>query len=547
MKAMFKISLLSISLILLIFGCTKKDDVSSDSLQEVKFNPSFLEEETSRINTDLDGVEKILFSIMSGEEDIFHLEEIELYKLPDGEFFSAPFLLSEGSFQLTFFALVDTEGDIQYVTPLANSDMAQYVDHPLPINFSVTNNETTVLYPEIVPAENGGTGYAQFGHTFDLVEVLEVSVSVLKPLGDGTSVLTDASLAVDAFIEDEIDWFTTKQIPASTSVVGLKSSLPISQYEFHIEKEGYKTISHLVSAEELESHPVLVFTLDPTEDVSEETFTQNIAREVYCCPGSGYYSISEAIVYDNATQLPLFKSTERLINGEYQTTAETTINYNEESHLSSYIEDYGYDQTTIDYEVNAEGQVTHMFMDGGQHSGFPTVEFSCHYEERRLSEINLSNPDNDWDRKRYRYSYDDYGDISDYSIDYWSYESEEYTTAIRVSFSYIEKPNIFPFFYTGNWMDRMMSTGIYGYFLDAHFWTGITPTRMIAEYNVEVFDFTDDAWYPFVELAFNYEYIEGSNSPSDIIVTRTVYPTINKANPPHIHVDYQHSTVISYY
>jgi hypothetical protein len=84
--------------------------------------------------------------------------------------------LGVGVYKLTAFTILDRSGNTLYATPRGGSALAKYVVDPLPIDFIITENNTTNLSPQVLAIYNNDTperfGYAGFG--FEIVTIKKI-------------------------------------------------------------------------------------------------------------------------------------------------------------------------------------------------------------------------------------------------------------------------------------------------------------------------------------------------------------------------------------
>jgi len=80
--------------------------------------------------------------------------------------------LQVGEYKLYSFLILDQFNQIMYATPVEGSELAQYVVDPLPIDFNVSENEMTLVTPQVIAVEANDTpesfGYVSF--SFDVVD-----------------------------------------------------------------------------------------------------------------------------------------------------------------------------------------------------------------------------------------------------------------------------------------------------------------------------------------------------------------------------------------
>jgi glycosidase len=98
-------------------------------------------------------------------------EKVELFN-NNGEYLSTSIPLRAGSYQLTEFIVTDDADNIIYVTPLAGSQYDYLVTRPLPIEFSISADNTTVVRPEVVSVTGPLSAYGYAAFTFEIKDNL---------------------------------------------------------------------------------------------------------------------------------------------------------------------------------------------------------------------------------------------------------------------------------------------------------------------------------------------------------------------------------------
>jgi hypothetical protein len=113
----------------------------------------------------------ILISIKNAEgEWVYQLKKLTLFKFGQ-EFISENLQLMVGSYQLVEFLVLDEDDNIIYATPVQGSELAASVDHPLPVDFEITESGNTPLILQVLPVttedDPESFGYVTFG--FEIV------------------------------------------------------------------------------------------------------------------------------------------------------------------------------------------------------------------------------------------------------------------------------------------------------------------------------------------------------------------------------------------
>ncbi len=109
---------------------------------------------------------------------IYDRKQLELLDF-NGYLISSPIYLSVGEYQLTEFFVTNSENEIIYATPLAGSDLSQYVARPLPFGFNIEKDLVEKITPQVISVENNNPidfGYATFG--LEIVELEEFLLAV---------------------------------------------------------------------------------------------------------------------------------------------------------------------------------------------------------------------------------------------------------------------------------------------------------------------------------------------------------------------------------
>jgi hypothetical protein len=98
--------------------------------------------------------------------------KLDLYSF-NGEYVTHPTQFVTGTYNLEQFLILNADNKTIYATPLANSEMAEFVEHPLPFSFIVTEDDVTNVVPEVLAIRDQSPnefGYGVFG--FEIIELL---------------------------------------------------------------------------------------------------------------------------------------------------------------------------------------------------------------------------------------------------------------------------------------------------------------------------------------------------------------------------------------
>lgn len=166
-------------------------------------------------------------------EVVFDLKEVTLITLGESVV-SQPLSLAPGNYTLTEFIVADSQ--VSYATPKQGSPLAQWVDDPLPVPFTVYDEDVTELGVEVLPFADGYTpedfGYASFNIT--VAPFPYFKLSVFKPEGE-TLVLA----SVHAYIVDGTDTIYSQQLPAGTNDIAFVGNQE-RPYELVLVQPGYR-------------------------------------------------------------------------------------------------------------------------------------------------------------------------------------------------------------------------------------------------------------------------------------------------------------------
>lgn len=157
------------------FACETEDAVKKGKL-EFAFD---LSSANARAKAEAESMRFIVITVedMSGNK-VYDRKKIELYKFGEN-YLSEPVEFLSGQYSLTEFLVLSDNGDVAYATPLEGSELAHLVNDPLPLFFSITQDETTKVIPEVIAIDEFSAedfGYTTF--SFDIVETVSFQLAV---------------------------------------------------------------------------------------------------------------------------------------------------------------------------------------------------------------------------------------------------------------------------------------------------------------------------------------------------------------------------------
>ncbi|WP_276371707.1 hypothetical protein [Chryseolinea sp. H1M3-3] len=230
MKARTRSFLTYLSL-LILFACQSEENHPLDTGQVTfSFSP------TTRDNGKGNETKAPAYVLLSFKNsDGVSQENIKLALFDFGQgYLSDKLELPAGKYQLNGFAVLDITNKIVYAAPTEDSDMAKYVAHPLPIPFTV-NDENTFITPQVLEVFEDDKpeifGYVIFGF-----EVIQNNL-VRKVTLDGIGVQDSLSFYYDNGKISTVNWCT--HIKGASSTDGCTVG--------YSELRSYNDVGHLSS------------------------------------------------------------------------------------------------------------------------------------------------------------------------------------------------------------------------------------------------------------------------------------------------------------
>jgi hypothetical protein len=217
----------------LLSSC-QEDEKSPAKLGTVRFTLQQKATGTNgRIAQDLPEGAKLYVSIENtAGEQIYNLKEVTLVSMGD-YVISEPLALNTGDYVLTEFIVANEQ--VSYVTPREGSPLAQWVDDPLPIAFSVQDNTIASLDVQVLPFDDDHTPQ-DFGYIgFDIVVAPYpyFNLSVFAPTGDAFEFIP-----THAYILEGDDTIYSEVLPAGTNKIAFVGDMQ-AIYRLVLEQPGY--------------------------------------------------------------------------------------------------------------------------------------------------------------------------------------------------------------------------------------------------------------------------------------------------------------------
>ncbi|MCD9019725.1 hypothetical protein [Parachryseolinea silvisoli] len=145
--------LVSLWVLALVFPGCREDESAKPGNIRFAFNPAVVTDGQGRKTTSLPDGASLYVSIrrVSGDE-VYSLEPVRLLKLGD-EYISEPLALPGGNYELTDFLVADGDGNVVYATPKEGSELALWVDDPLPQDFAVSDDDIAQVDVQVLPID----------------------------------------------------------------------------------------------------------------------------------------------------------------------------------------------------------------------------------------------------------------------------------------------------------------------------------------------------------------------------------------------------------
>jgi hypothetical protein len=247
---------LSSLLILLMFlSCENGPDQEKET-SKVQF--SFSNE--VRTKASAADAKSIVISIEQSGTPVYDKANLTLFDF-NGTMVTTPLALPIGNYSITEFFVLDSLDSVIFATPLEGSVLANLVTDPLPIEFTVSSNQTVVVSPQVISTESNNPGdFGFFGLGFGIVETFDFLVSV-QIFENGA--FTPTAATVDVESDGHLDYSQT--IPNTITTIKTRD-IAAGTYTVTISKAGYEVYNQNFTRDSL-----LTFAATPLIVVLNET------------------------------------------------------------------------------------------------------------------------------------------------------------------------------------------------------------------------------------------------------------------------------------
>lgn len=235
-KLYWYVAVLLLSSTLCLQQCTHENDDLHPGKVQFAVNLNSISSSGSRIATDLPAGSSIIVSVKkSSGDDVLTYEKISLLKVGD-QFISEPITLYPGNYRLTDFFVISEDSEVLLATPKEGSDMAYLVNDPLPVSFSIKNNQTENLNIQVVDVHTSlpeKFGYVSFN--VQVVRLTQFALSVFAMDENGVALTSAEALII--FNRDTVKTYNVE--PKVNQFVFDADQNAV--FRLVVRKEGYKT------------------------------------------------------------------------------------------------------------------------------------------------------------------------------------------------------------------------------------------------------------------------------------------------------------------
>ncbi|MBN1184798.1 MAG: fibrobacter succinogenes major paralogous domain-containing protein [Bacteroidales bacterium] len=185
----------------------------------------------------LDEADKVILTIQNSDGSSTKYTSSELkIQIMNGYYYTQKVVLKTGDYKLTEFLILNASGSTIFASPIAGSQEAQNVAHPIPISFSVIKNVTTPVSVEVLSTKDKKP--EDFGLTqFPIIEVK--TFSFLIGVADYES---DQLLSAKLTVSNGSYSYVQNLNNIANNVITIKDN--ISNYTVTVEKPGYDTFTY---------------------------------------------------------------------------------------------------------------------------------------------------------------------------------------------------------------------------------------------------------------------------------------------------------------
>jgi hypothetical protein len=161
----YKLNILALGLV--FTSCVKQSDETSQGFMRIGMSST---ETLRESGSNVPAVVLLTVEDSKGNK-VIDYARYDLFIFGSG-YLSESAQLAVGQYKLIEFVVLSGTGHIIYASPVKGSQLAQYVERPLPLDFTVTAQGTTTVVPQVIAVSQETTpeqfGYVNFG--FEVVD-----------------------------------------------------------------------------------------------------------------------------------------------------------------------------------------------------------------------------------------------------------------------------------------------------------------------------------------------------------------------------------------
>lgn len=192
----------------------------------------------------------------------------------NGTIITKPLPLLVGTYEITEFKVKNSNNEVIYATPQEFNSIGEkttagvLVDDPLSITFTVSDDNTETVSPEVLDTE--GFNPEEFGYpplSFIIVPTLDFLVAV-KTYDESTNgyIMTDAHIEVKSDSRVDFD----EDVTAETKAIRVRD-VATATYTVTVSKVGYGTLVKTFTNTEIKEFASLPLSIVVNKDLSEVT------------------------------------------------------------------------------------------------------------------------------------------------------------------------------------------------------------------------------------------------------------------------------------
>lgn len=175
--------------------------------------------------------------------------KLQLFQFND-EYISEPVSFEKGNYQLTEYFVLNQHDQIIYATPKADAKLDYLVSNPLPIDFSIIQDQTQKVTPQVI-STNGisavNFGYSTFAFEIVATQNFMISVFAYDSLTENFE-LTNAKL--DIAVGKEYVYQGT--VGDSTNLIVIPNKE--TDFTITVSKQGYGVFEKVLSSKEMSGY-----------------------------------------------------------------------------------------------------------------------------------------------------------------------------------------------------------------------------------------------------------------------------------------------------